>query len=92
MSPEDCKRSRDQCPPSIQHIQNQIRSTCEDIIHCCSQAIDETFYQAEQSLQVKISFFTGHFYNSFRYRHLGEVVASYTPIEISSGSGGVGDE
>jgi hypothetical protein len=65
MSPEDCKRSRDQCPPSIQHIQNQIRSTCEDIIHCCSQAIDATFYQAEQSLQVKISSLACLFFQLF---------------------------
>src|SRR5262249_19064683 len=43
-------------------------------------------------IQAVSVFSTGHFYNSFRYRHLGEVVASYTPIEISSGSGGVGDE
>ena len=55
MSPEDCKRSREQSPPSIQHIQDQIRSTCEDIIHCCSKEIDATFHQTEQSLQVKIS-------------------------------------
>src|SRR5712692_8703573 len=55
MSLADCKRSHEQSPPSIQHIQDQIRSTCEDIIHCCSQETEATFYQAEQSLQVKIS-------------------------------------
>ena len=55
MSPEDCKRSHEQSPPSIQHIQDQIRSTCEDIIHCCSKEVDATFNQTEQSLQVKIS-------------------------------------
>ena len=55
MSPQDCKRSREQRPPSIQHMQDQIRSTCEDIIHFCSQETEATFYQAEQSLQVKIS-------------------------------------
>ncbi len=55
MSPQDCKRSREQSPPSIQHMQDQIRSTCEDIIHCCSKELDATFYQTEQSLQVKIS-------------------------------------
>jgi hypothetical protein len=55
MSPEDCKRSREQSPPSIQHMQDQIRSTCEDIIHCCLKEIDATFYQTEQALQVKIS-------------------------------------
>jgi len=55
MSPEDCKRSREQRPPSLQHIQDQIRSACEDLIHCCSQEIDMTFYQTEQSLQGKIS-------------------------------------
>ena len=55
MSLADCKRSHEQSPPSIQHIQDQIRSTCEDIIHFCSQETKATFYQAEQSLQVKIS-------------------------------------
>jgi hypothetical protein len=55
MSPEDCKRSREQRPPSLQHIQDQIRSACEDLIHCCSQEIEMTFYQTEQSLQGKIS-------------------------------------
>jgi len=55
MSLADCKRSHKQRPPSIQHIQDQIRSTCEDIIHCCSQETETTFYQAEQSLQVRIS-------------------------------------
>src|SRR2546425_8917735 len=55
MSLADCKRSHEQRPPSIQHMQDQIRSTCEDIIHFCSQETETTFYQAEQSLQVKIS-------------------------------------
>src|SRR5712691_9267837 len=53
MSPEDCKRSREQHPPSLQHIQDQIRSACEDLIHCCSQEIDMTFYQTEQSLHIR---------------------------------------
>jgi len=35
MSLADCKRSHEQRPPSIQHMQDQIRSTCEDIIHFC---------------------------------------------------------
>jgi len=47
MSLADCKRSHEQSPPSIQHIQDQIRSTCEDIIHFCSQETEATFYQAE---------------------------------------------
>src|SRR5713226_5968209 len=55
MSLADCKRSHEQSPPSIQHIQDQIRSTCEDIIHFCSQETEANFYQTEQSLQVKIS-------------------------------------
>ena len=55
MSLVDCKRSHEQSPPSIRHIQDQIRSTCEDIIHFCSQETEATFYQAEQSLQVKIA-------------------------------------
>src|SRR2546422_7352594 len=55
MSLADCRRSHEQSPPSIQHMQDQIRSTCEDIIHFCSQETEATFYQAEQSLQVKIA-------------------------------------
>src|SRR5215831_1003644 len=55
MSLEDCNRSRSHNAPSIQPIQDQIRSTCEAIIQFCSQEIETTFYQTEQSLQVKIS-------------------------------------
>ena len=55
MSLKDCKRSREPNPPSIEHIQDQIRSTCEDLIHFCSKETDATFYQTEQSLQVQIS-------------------------------------
>ena len=50
MSLEDCKPSSQANPPSISDIQDQIRSTCEDIIHFCSQETKATFYQAEQSL------------------------------------------
>ncbi len=57
MSLADCKRSHEQSPPSIQHMQDQIRSTCEDIIHCCSQETEATFYQAEQSLHSMLKFF-----------------------------------
>ena len=55
MSLAERKRSHDQSPPSILYIQEQIRSTCEDIIHFCSQQTETTFYQTEQALQVKIS-------------------------------------
>jgi len=49
------KRSHEQSPPSISSIQEQIRSTCEDIIRFCSQSTEATFYKVEQELQVKIS-------------------------------------
>jgi hypothetical protein len=55
MSLVERKRSHQQSPPSIPYIQEQIRSTCEDIIHFCSQKTEATFYQIEQSLQAKIS-------------------------------------
>jgi hypothetical protein len=55
MSPVERKRSHQPNPPSISFIQKQIRSTCEDIIHFCSQPTKATFYQVEQSLQMKIA-------------------------------------
>lgn len=55
MSLAERKRSHDQSPPSIPSIQEQIRSTCEEIIHFCSQPTEATFYQVEQSLQAQIS-------------------------------------
>ena len=55
MSLVESKRSPKQNPPSIPHIQDQIRSTCEDIIHFCLAGTEATFYKAEQKLQVKIS-------------------------------------
>lgn len=55
MSLVESKRSPKQNPPSIPHIQDQIRSTCEDIIHFCLAGTEATFYKAEQELQVKIS-------------------------------------
>lgn len=55
MSLEETKRSRQQNPPSILHIQEQIRSTCEDLICFCSKETEMNFYQVEQSLQAKIS-------------------------------------
>jgi hypothetical protein len=55
MSLVESKRSPKQNPPSLQHIQEQIRSTCEDIIHFCLAETASTFYQTEQALQVKIS-------------------------------------
>jgi hypothetical protein len=55
MSLVERKRSHEQSPPSIPFIQEQIRSTCEDIIHFCSQPTEATFYQVEQSLQIKIA-------------------------------------
>jgi hypothetical protein len=41
---EDCKPSSQANPPSISDIQDQIRSTCEDIVRFCSQSTDKTFY------------------------------------------------
>lgn len=55
MSLEDCNRPRCQNSPSIQQIQDQIHSTCEEIIQFCVQKTEATFYQTEQSLQVKLS-------------------------------------
>ena len=55
MSLVERKRSHQQSPPSIPYIQEQIRSTCEDIIHFCAQKTEATFYQIEQSLQAKTS-------------------------------------
>jgi hypothetical protein len=55
MSLVESKRSLKQNPPSIPPIQDQIRSTCEDIIHFCLAGTEATFYKAEQELQVKIS-------------------------------------
>src|SRR3989475_1368555 len=51
----DGQRSHEQRPPSIPHIHDQIRSACDDIIHFCSQETETTFYQSEQSLQVRVS-------------------------------------
>ena len=65
MSLADCQRSPEQRPPSLQHIQDQIRSTCEDIIHCCLQKTPATFYQTEQSLQVQISALACLFFQLF---------------------------
>jgi len=65
MSLADCQRSHEQRPPSLQHIQDQIRSTCEDIIHCCLQKTAATFYQTEQSLQVQISALACLFFQLF---------------------------
>ena len=65
MSLADCKRSHEQSPPSIQHIQDQIRSTCEDIVSFCSQSTDKTFYQVERSLQIQISSLACLFFQLF---------------------------
>ena len=55
MSLENGKRSRQQNPPTIQQVQDQIRSTCDDIIHFCTQQTGITFYHAEQALRINIS-------------------------------------
>ena len=44
MSLENCKPSRQPSPPSIQEIQDQIHSTCDDIMHFCMQSTEVTFY------------------------------------------------
>jgi len=55
MSLENGQRSRQQNPPTIQQVQDQIRSTCDDIIHFCPQQTGSTFYHAEQALRINIS-------------------------------------
>ena len=65
MSLEDCNPSSKENPPSISHIQDQIRSTCEDIIRFCTQKAEITFYQAEQSLQTQLSLLACLFFQLF---------------------------
>ena len=65
MSLKDCTRSSQENPPSISHIQDQIRSTCEDIIRFCSQKTDQTFYQVERSLHTQISSLACLFFQLF---------------------------
>jgi len=65
MSLADCKPSSKENPPSISHIQDQIRSTCEDIIRFCTQKAEITFYQAEQSLQTQLSSLACLFFQLF---------------------------
>jgi len=65
MSLEDCDPSSKENPPSISHIQDQIRSTCEDIIRFCTQKAEITFYQAEQSLQTQLSLLACLFFQLF---------------------------
>src|SRR6266852_8249531 len=65
MSLEDCKPSSQANPPSISDIQDQIRSTCEDIVSFCSQSTDKTFYQVERSLQIQISSLACLFFQLF---------------------------
>src|SRR6267142_4353499 len=65
MSLEDCNPSSKENPPSISHIQDQIRSTCEDIIRFCTQKAEITFYQAEQSLQTQLSSLACLFFQLF---------------------------
>ena len=57
MSLENGQRSCQQHPPTIQQVQDQIRSTCDDIIHFCTQQTGITFYHAEQALRIHISSF-----------------------------------
>ena len=65
MSLKDCKPSSQENPPSVSHIQDQIRFTCEDIIHFCSQQTEMTFYQIERSLQIQISSLACLFFKLF---------------------------
>lgn len=65
MSLENCKPSRQSSPPSIQEIQDQIRSTCDDIIHFCMQSTEVTFYHVEKSLQDHISSLACLFFQLF---------------------------
>lgn len=65
MSLENGKRSRQQNPPTIQQVQDQIRSTCDDIIHFCTQQTGITFYHAEQALRINISSLACLFFQLF---------------------------
>lgn len=65
MSLQNCKQSRQPSPPSIQQIQDQIHSTCDDIIHFCIQQTEITFYHAEKSLQAHISSLACLFFQLF---------------------------
>jgi hypothetical protein len=65
MSLEDCKRSGQPSPPSIQQIQDQIHSMCDDIIHICMQPTAVTFYHAEQLLRSHISSLACLFFQLF---------------------------
>ena len=65
MSLENCKPSRQSSPPSIQEIQDQIHSTCDDIIHFCMQSTEITFYHVEKSLQDHISSLACLFFQLF---------------------------
>lgn len=65
MSLENCKPSRQPSPPSIQEIQDQIHSTCDDIIHFCMQSTEVTFYHVEKSLQENISSLACLFFQLF---------------------------
>lgn len=65
MSLENCKPSRQPSPPSIQEIQDQIHSTCDDIIHFCMQSTEVTFYHVEKSLQDHISSLACLFFQLF---------------------------
>jgi hypothetical protein len=65
MSLEDCNPASNEHPPSISHIQDQIRSTCEDIIRFCTQQAESTLYQAEQSFQTQLSLLACLFFQRF---------------------------
>src|SRR6266704_5059685 len=65
MSLENGKRSRQQNPPTIQQVQDQIRSACDDIIHFCTQQTGITFYHAEHALRLHISSLACLFFQLF---------------------------
>src|SRR6266704_1076198 len=65
MSLENCQRSGQPSPPSLQQIQDQIHSICDDIIHFCIQPTEVTFYHAEQLLQSHISSLACLFFQLF---------------------------
>jgi hypothetical protein len=65
MSLENGQRSCQQHPPTIQQVQDQIRSTCDDIIHFCTQQTGITFYHAEQALRIHISSLACLFFQLF---------------------------
>jgi len=86
MSLENGPRSRQQNPPTIQQVQDQIRSACDEIIHFCTPQTGITLYHAEHALRIHISslaclffqLFLMSFHDRFAYAAWLEKGAYYT--------------